>query len=41
MTDGVTFFKCTDTVTAGDAVGTWGIALQSGVTNDVISVLIK
>ena len=41
MTDGVTFFKCTDTVTAGDAVGTWGIALQSGVKNDMISVLIK
>jgi hypothetical protein len=41
MIDGVTFFKCTDTVAAGAAVGTWGIALQAGVVGDVISVLIK
>lgn len=41
MVEGVTFFKCTTTVAAGAAVGTWGIALQSGVEGDVISVLIK
>ena len=41
MIDGVTFFKCTAPVSAGDAVGTWGIALQSGAANDMISVLIK
>lgn len=41
MINGVTFFKCEAAITAGDAVGTWGIALQSGVIGDLISVLIK
>lgn len=41
MISGVTFFKCTATVAAGAAVGTWGIALQAGVKGDVISVVIK
>ena len=41
MINGVTFFKCTTTVAAGAAVGTWGVALQAGVAGDVISVLIK
>ena len=41
LVSGVTMFKCTAGVNAGAAVGTWGIALQTGVTGDVISVLIK
>lgn len=41
MISGVTFYKCTAEVAAGAAVGTWGIALQSGAVDDVISVLIK
>ncbi len=41
MISGVTFFKCTEAVTAGATVGTWGIALQAGAVGDVISVLIK
>lgn len=41
MINGVTFFTCTAEVAAGAKVGTWGIALQSGVAGDVISVLIK
>ena len=41
MIAGVTFFTCTAEVAAGAAVGTWGIALQTGVVGDVISVLIK
>lgn len=41
MISGVTFFTCTTEVAAGAAVGTWGVALQSGVVGDVISVLIK
>lgn len=41
MVNGVTFYVCTETVAAGAAVGTWGVALQAGVAGDVISVLIK
>ena len=41
MIDGVTMFKCTDTVAAGAAVGTWGVALSAGVKDDVIAVLIS
>lgn len=41
MIDGVTMFKCADTVTAGAAVGKWGTALSAGVKDDIIAVLIK
>lgn len=41
LIQGITFFKCTGVVAAGAAIGTWGIALNSGAIGDVISVLIK
>lgn len=41
MISGITFYTCVEAVTAGAAVGTWGIALQAGAIDDVISVLIK
>lgn len=41
LVNGVTNYVCTAEVTAGAAIGTWGIALQAGAANDVISVLIK
>lgn len=41
MISGVTMFKATAEITAGAAVGTWGVALRGGVVGDVIPVLIK
>lgn len=41
MIDGVTMFKCADTVAAGAAVGNWGTALSAGAKDDIIAVLIK
>lgn len=40
LTSGITFYTCTATTAAGAEVGTWGVALNAGVTGDVISVLI-
>lgn len=41
MINGVTMYKCTDTVAAGAAIGTWGIALSGGVKDDVIAVVLR
>lgn len=41
MINGITMYKATEEITAGAAVGSWGIALRSGVENDIIPVLIK
>lgn len=40
MVNGVTMYKCTGSVVAGAKIGSWGIALEAGVLNDVIPVYI-